>query len=115
MKLPVYEVKYDHIQLNTQEGTVTIDEYVIGIQIRVFASSGEPNMTYGLNEAAGKVPLSSADMPAGYGGYHVNNIPCITRGELNWRFESNTNPKGMVILTRLVPRPVEGAEIEDCN
>jgi len=112
---PVYEVKCDHIQLNTQDGTVTLDEYVIGIQIRVLASSGEPNMTYGLNEAAGKVPLSSADLPASYGGFHVDGVPAVYRGELNWRFESNTNPKGLAVLTRLVPRPVEGTEIEDCN
>lgn len=111
MNKPVFEIKFDHILLNTQTGTITLDDFCIGVQIRVLASSGEPNMTYGLNEAAGKVPLNVNDLPGSYGGFHVDGVPCIIRGELNYRFATNTAPRGLVVLTRLVPVPVPDLEI----
>lgn len=111
---PIFEIKCDHILLTNQADTITLDENVIGVQIRVLSTSGEPNMTYGLNEPAGKVPLSIADLPGSYGGFHVDGIPCVIRGELNYAFASATNPRGLVVLTRLVPTPVPDAFIEEC-
>ncbi len=112
MNKSVFEIKCDHILLTSQSGLITLDEFVIGVQIRVLANSGEPNMTYGLNEAAGKVPLTASDLPASYGGFEVDGVPCIIRGELNFAFASNTSPRGLVVLTRLVPTPTE---LEICN
>ena len=111
MNKPVYEVRCDHILLTKQVDTIELNDFVIGIQLRVLSTSGEPNMTYGLNEAAGKVPLTASDLPASYGGFHVDGVPTIYRGELNYAFASNTNPRALLVITRLNPVPVPDLEI----
>lgn len=113
--MDVYEVRADHILITDLEGTIPLTDMVIGISIRILPTSGEPDLVFGINDP-GKVPLNVNDNPATYGGFHIGTVPCIYRGEIKYKFASATTPKGLIILTRMVPAPVQGLEIfESCK
>lgn len=109
MKKSVYKVVTDHIQLNENLNLVDLSDHVIGIQIRIYSTSAT-GLLYGLNSGP-SIPLAATDLPASYGGFHVNEVPCVYEGNLQIRWDAGVG-NGIVVLTRLVPEPV--GEIEIC-
>jgi hypothetical protein len=109
MKKPVYKVVTDHIQLSSNQNLIDLNDFVIGIQIRIYSTSAT-DLLYGLNQGP-TIPLAATDLPASYGGFHVGEVPCIYEGNLQVRWNTGVG-SGIVVLTRLVPEPV--SEIEIC-
>lgn len=108
-----YSVIYDHILLNNQiEQSIDLDGNVIGVQLRVYNTSPS-GLLYGLGIGP-TIPLSATDLPASYGGYHVNNVPAIIGGpgkNMNIRWNNNTQGQGVLVIARLVLEPVDGVEL----
>ena len=109
MKKPVYKVVTDPIQLNQNSNLIDLNDFVIGIQIRIYSTSAT-DLLYGLNQGP-TIPLAATDLPASYGGFQVGGVPCIYEGNLQVRWNIGVG-SGIVLLTRLVPEPV--SEIEIC-
>lgn len=110
MKKSIYKVVTDHIQLNENLNLIDLNDFVIGIHIRIISTS-PTGLLYGLNQGP-TIPLEATDLPASYGGFHVNEIPCVYEGNLQIRWNTGVG-QGIVALTRLVPEPV--GEIEICE
>lgn len=115
MSKPVYRVAYEEINLTGQnEYSIALDGLVIGLQLRVFSTSPE-GCTYGLNKGP-TWPLSSSDLPASYGGFHVNEVPAVISQDGNFNIKWNNGSvagQGMVVVARLVPEPIKDVEVCD--
>lgn len=114
MSKPIYRVSYDHVLLNGRNSyAIDLDSLVIGVHIRVYATSPE-GLLYGLNQDP-TIPLSATDLPASYGGYHVNDVPAIIsdKGNLNIRWNNGNIGQGVVIIARLMPEPMQDLEVCD--
>jgi hypothetical protein len=112
MKKSIFKVAIDHILINTLNfNQIDLGELVIGIQIRIYSTSTQ-GLLYGLNQGP-TIPLDNTDLPASYGGFSVDGVPCIMDGNLQIRWNNNLVGQGVVVLTRLVPVPEE-QQIEIC-
>ena len=99
-----YEVTTDHILIGSAaapQGELSIkDGYVVGISIECLNASAD-NLQYGLNEAP-KVVMLPGDPARQYGGFQACGIPCYYTGLIKWKFVTNANPQGLIIITRLL-------------
>ena len=107
MGKPIYKVVTSHQLISASNSTILIlDGNVIGISIRVYSDSTVTGLLYGLDEAP-KIPLTNNDLPASFGGYHVDGVPCVYEGELQVRWNGTGIGQGVVALTRLVLQPTD--------
>jgi hypothetical protein len=100
-----YQVVTDHILIGNvatpQGDKVNLkDGYVIGISIECLNASAD-NLMYGLGESP-KVVMAPGDPARQYGGFTACGVPCYYDMSISWKFQTNINPQGLVIITRLV-------------